>query len=82
MYPHSNVSEVLLTLRQAFTAAVYNLAVYSEYIVPLREEIEEAVRSEGWTKAGMGKLYKLDSFVKESARMTGQGICTYQGSLL
>jgi hypothetical protein len=32
----------------------------------LREEVEEAIKSEGWTKAGLDQMHKLDSFIKES----------------
>jgi hypothetical protein len=44
---------------------------------PLREEVESVVRTEGWSKAGMQKLVKLDSFLKESARFVpgGAGDC-------
>ena len=51
------------------TAALLNLATYTEYIQHLREEIEAALEEFGWTKAGMGKMVKLDSFLKESMRM-------------
>ena len=52
---------------------MYYLAAYSEYIKPLREEIEAVVNEHGWSKASMGKMRKLDSLLKESQRMTGLG---------
>ena len=58
-----------LLLRQAFTHALYNLATYTQYIAPLREEIESVVSREGWSKASIGKMRKLDSFFKESMRL-------------
>ena len=36
---------------------------------PLQEEVEEIVRREGWTKAALDQMYKIDSFIKESQRM-------------
>ena len=36
---------------------------------PLREEVEEVVQREGWTKAGIDQMYKLDSLIKESQRL-------------
>jgi hypothetical protein len=36
---------------------------------PLREEIEEIIQREGWTKAGLDQMSKLDSFIKESQRL-------------
>jgi cytochrome P450 len=49
--------------------AFYYLATYPEYMQPLREEVEEVVKSEGWTKDGLDQMHKLDSFIKESQRL-------------
>jgi cytochrome P450 len=49
--------------------AFYYLAAFPQYMQPLREEVEEAVISEGWTKAGLDQMHKLDSFIKESLRL-------------
>lgn len=59
----------LHTTTQGFLHALYNLAANLEYVEPLREEIESVVKTEGWTKAAMGKMVKLDSFYKESSRI-------------
>jgi hypothetical protein len=48
-----------------------------EHIQPLREEVEEVVRKEGWTKQGMSEMRKLDSFLKECQRMYGLGNGTF-----
>ncbi|KAJ7166650.1 cytochrome P450 [Mycena filopes] len=56
----------------AWGSALYHLCAYPEYIAPLREEIEQVVEQEGWTKSGVAKMYKLDSFLKEASRMVGQ----------
>lgn len=62
---------------QTFTTAAYHLAAYPEYIEPLREEIADAVRTEGWTKASIDKMHKLDSFIKESLRVQGPGLSQF-----
>ena len=41
---------------------------------PLREEVEEVVKSEGWTKAGLDQMHKVDSFIKESQRLSSLGV--------
>ena len=54
---------------QAFTHALYNIAAYPQYVQPLREEIEGIVAQDGWSKASLGKMRKLDSFFKETMRL-------------
>ncbi|KAJ6487829.1 cytochrome P450 [Mycena sanguinolenta] len=61
------------TTTQGTLHALYTLAANLQYVEPLREEVESVIRSEGWTKAAMGKLVKLDSFLKESARFVPSG---------
>jgi hypothetical protein len=53
---------------------LYRLLANPEYIEPLRQEIEAAVAEEGWTKAGLDKMYKTDSFLRETQRLDGLGI--------
>jgi hypothetical protein len=36
---------------------------------PLREEVEEIIEREGWTKEGLDQMCKLDSFIKEAQRL-------------
>jgi len=36
---------------------------------PLREEVEEVIQREGWTKAAIDQMPILDSFIKESQRL-------------
>ena len=48
-----------------------------EYFQPLRDEIEPIIAREGWTKTGMGKMHKLDSFLRESIRYNGINLCTF-----
>ncbi|TFK88882.1 cytochrome P450 [Polyporus arcularius HHB13444] len=54
--------------------ALLDLAAYPQYIRPLREEVEAVIAAEGWTKAAMGKMWKVDSFLKESQRYNGIGL--------
>ena len=61
---------------QSMTHVLYDLAARPEYLQPLREEIEAVIATDGWTKAGMGKMWKLDSFLRESQRYNGIGIST------
>ena len=55
---------------------MYDLAAHPEWVTPLREEIEPIIASEGWTRAALGKMWKLDSLLKESQRFHGIGIST------
>ncbi|KAF8869636.1 cytochrome P450 [Gymnopilus junonius] len=51
-----------------------NLATYPEYAAPLREEVERIIETEGWTKASIAKMRKVDNFVKETMHIgTGNG---------
>ncbi|PBK85441.1 cytochrome P450 [Armillaria gallica] len=54
-----------------FTTALYALATHPEYAEILRDEVESIINEEGCTKSAMGKMNKLDSFVKESYRLYG-----------
>ncbi|KAK2626129.1 hypothetical protein QTJ16_004391 [Diplocarpon rosae] len=72
------------TTTMAATAALYDLATYPEYIQPLREELEQVIAADGCDvdgdgtvrlkKSSMPKLWKLDSFLKESQRLTPPGL--------
>ncbi|KAJ5039047.1 uncharacterized protein L3040_006718 [Drepanopeziza brunnea f. sp. 'multigermtubi'] len=72
------------TTSMATTAAIYDLATYPEYIQPLREEIQQVLDEDGYDLDGDGfmklkkssipKLWKLDSFLKESQRLTPPGL--------
>ena len=59
---------------QSISHALLHLAAEPKYIQPLREEVEAIVAAEGWTKAAMGKMWKIDSFLKESQRVNGVGL--------
>ncbi|GAV99331.1 cytochrome p450 [Lentinula edodes] len=65
--------EVAAIHTTAFCNALYQLAAHPELVVPLREEVEAIVEESGWTKEGVGKMRKLDSFLKETLRFSGGG---------
>jgi len=60
---------------KAITHALFDLASSPEYFRPLREEAEEVINREGWTKAALDQMPKLDSFIKESQRLHPLAIC-------
>ena len=51
----------------------FHLAAQPEYMKPLRDEIELAVREDGWNKESLSKMHRLDSFMRESQRINGIG---------
>jgi hypothetical protein len=59
---------------QAVTTALFYLATHPEYVEPMREEVETVINEDGWTKAAVGRLWKVDSFLKESQRLSGGGL--------
>ncbi|KAL9597715.1 MAG: hypothetical protein Q9219_004972 [cf. Caloplaca sp. 3 TL-2023] len=69
--------QLLLTLAaihtstMAATHAIFDLCAMPEYIQPIRDEVREAVQiDKGWQKQTLSRLHKLDSFLKESQRVT------------
>jgi len=58
------------TTTMALTHLLYELATRPEYVQPLRDEVEEVIKQEGWTKSAASKLRKLDSFIKETMRLS------------
>jgi len=64
----------IFTTSMSFTTLLYYLLSNPEYIEPLRRDVESAVAEEGWTKAGMDKMLKIDSFLRESQRIGSTGI--------
>ncbi len=57
--------------------ALYHLASSTDYMKILREEVDGVFAQEGWSKAALGKMRKLDSFLKEVLRLNPPGICEY-----
>lgn len=50
--------------------SLHYLAAHPEYIPALREEIETAIDEDRWTKKAVDKMRKLDSFIRESQRLS------------
>lgn len=50
----------------------------------MREEVEAIIREEGWTKVALGKMRKIDSFLRESQCFNGLGAsgCTFTSFLI
>ena len=63
---------------QAFTRVLYDLAMHPEYVQPMREEVETVLQEDRWSKDAVGRLHKLDSFIKESIRTAELGLCMRQ----
>ncbi|KAI9441476.1 cytochrome P450 [Lactarius indigo] len=57
------------TTSTTLTNVLYRLLSNPEYVEPLRQDVETAVAEEGWTKAGLDKMHKIDSFLRETQRM-------------
>ena len=50
---------------------IYDLCARPEYIEPLREELVEALQQdEGWDRPTTARLAKMDSFLRESQRLS------------
>ncbi|KAJ7878423.1 cytochrome P450 [Mycena leptocephala] len=61
------------TSSMAFTHAIFDLTMHPEHLLPMREEAERVVREEGWTKAALNSMVKIDSFLRESQRLNPTG---------
>ena len=60
------------------THAIFDLCTYPQYVEPLRQEIDGIIKEEeGWTLAGLRRMEKLDSFLRESQRVNHPGLCKY-----
>lgn len=49
---------------------------------PMREEVEAVLKEGGWTRASTQKMRKVDSFLRESQRMSGLGAVSLQRKVL
>ncbi|KZO94410.1 cytochrome P450 [Calocera viscosa TUFC12733] len=59
------------TTSRTFTHALYWLAAHPKYIPELRQEVEGAIQTHGWSKDALNNMFKIDSFIKESMRLSG-----------
>jgi len=66
----------ILSTFTTLTHALYHIAAASQYADILRQEIKSIVQEEGWTKLAMQCMQKVDSFLREFARMNPLGMIT------
>ncbi|GJE92694.1 cytochrome P450 [Phanerochaete sordida] len=59
------------TTSMKLTYALYRLAANPQYVAPLREEVEACIARDGWSKAALQKMVKVDSFLREVQRVDG-----------
>ncbi|KAH8834290.1 cytochrome P450 [Flagelloscypha sp. PMI_526] len=58
------------SLATVMANAILDMAAHPEYLPALREEVEEILGKDGWTKNNLARLAKMDSFLMESMRMS------------
>ncbi|KAN0118582.1 Cytochrome P450, partial [Russula decolorans] len=70
-----NLAAIMMTSHlYTITQILYHLLANPEYIEPLRQEVDAVIGKEGWTKAGIDKMHKIDSFLRETQRLGGSNI--------
>jgi len=60
------------TTSMSFTQALF--ASMPHYIQPLRDEVQAVIAKDGWSKASLGNMHKVDSFLKETQRYGGLAV--------
>ncbi|KAH9928846.1 cytochrome P450 [Fomitopsis serialis] len=63
----------LHTTSTVLTHSLSYLAAYPEHAASLRDEVDRVVQADGWSKAAVGNMCLVDSFLKEVGRVTGLG---------
>lgn len=53
-----------------FAHALYYLAAAPKHAAPMRKEIDSLINRELWSKDAINRMHKVDSFLKESMRMS------------
>ena len=61
----------VFTYYQSLTHAFFHMLAKPDIIPILREEVQNTLSAEGWTKNALDKMWKLDSLLRESQRYTG-----------
>ncbi|KYK60561.1 cytochrome P450 monooxygenase [Drechmeria coniospora] len=65
----NTVFAALHTSSQLVVHVIFEIATRPDYLAPLREEIKKCFAEHGdGTKAAIDKMYKMDSFIKETQR--------------
>lgn len=72
--PAMKIANLYTNFLQSFTHALYYLAANPQYMKPMREEVEAVIAHDGWCKASLQKMRKVDSFLKECQRVEGLGL--------
>ncbi|KAJ7122773.1 cytochrome P450 [Mycena epipterygia] len=62
------------TSANTFSHALFDLAAFPSCVESMREEADRIVKEEGWSKEAVGKMHKIDSFLRESQRYNGNSI--------
>ncbi|KAG6816479.1 hypothetical protein H0H93_008055, partial [Arthromyces matolae] len=70
------------TTSMAFTQILFDLAANPSFVPALRQEVETVIREEGFSKVSFHKMVKLDSFIKESQRLGGNGVVSMSRKVL
>jgi cytochrome P450 len=66
------------TTTMAAAHALYDMCAMPEYFEHLREEILDVLREDGgMQKTSLNKMRKMDSFLKESQRMSPASLCRF-----
>ncbi|KAG6265049.1 hypothetical protein E4U48_006085 [Claviceps purpurea] len=65
------------TTALTMTHAIYDLCAHPGYLEPLRQEMTTALADGGWQKTTLNRLYKLDSLLKESQRLSPVFLLTF-----
>ena len=58
------------------TNVLYRLLSNPGYVEALRHDVETAVAEEGWIKAGIDKMHKIDIFLRETQRVDDLNSCS------
>jgi hypothetical protein len=60
---------------------LYHLAAEPGHAAILREEVDAIIKEDGWTKAAIDQMIKVDSFLRESQRLNGLAACAQSNAL-
>jgi cytochrome P450 len=68
---------------QTWLQTLYYMTLYPQYLSTLREEADQVIGECGWTKDALDRLEKLDSFIRETQRLSplapGKDSVTHNG---
>ncbi|KAF3483805.1 cytochrome P450 [Arthroderma uncinatum] len=59
----------LHTTTELLKQTLLDICTHPKLIQPIRDEVSEALKEDGWTTAGLFKMQLLDSVIKESQRL-------------